>query len=313
MRKRKNKQIYLALILVILIALIGIQQAGFFSQTITNANTINSANTTSTPKTNMNSGTQLEKQALDQNVKIHFIDVGQGDSIWIETGQENILVDAGNTGKGYVVADYLKQHNAITATYLIGTHEDADHIGGLDEVILSGIEYTTYLSPQQDCNTKACRDLDLLIIGKKQKIKRGELLHAKIPIYGLNPIEPLEFEEKNNNAIVLLVNIQDINVLLTSDCEKECEESIVNSGLLNQVQIYKVGHHGSKTSSSVKLLERIQAKVGIISVGANNSYGHPHETVVNRLIEYGLKIYRTDLDGNIVLNTDGKNYTIENN
>src|SRR3989338_7550515 len=125
MRKRKNKQIYFAFILAILIGLIGIQQAGFFSQATADTATTALANNTIESKTNKNTAAKLKTHPLDQNIKIHFINVGQGDSIWIETGQENILMDAGNTGKGYIAADYLKQHDVNSVTFLIGTHEDA--------------------------------------------------------------------------------------------------------------------------------------------------------------------------------------------
>jgi len=247
---------------------------------------------------------------LDENAYVHFIDVGQGDSILIQYKGENILIDAGDNGKGKIVADYLKSKGVFNLKYLVGTHSDADHIGGMDDLIKSGISFEHYFGTYMPKDTKSYENLVKLTADKKVSFFRGQVLDTKIPILVLNPKEKLEFDEQNNNSVVLYVDLGQIEILLMADCELECENSILQSNLPVNAEVLKIGHHGSHSSTSENFLNTVNPQEAVILVGKDNDYGHPHKETLEKLDQKNIKVYRTDLDGTIVLNSDGKNYAI---
>ena len=255
-------------------------------------------------------GFNYNEAVLDENAYVHFIEVGQGDAILIQYKGENILVDAGDNGKGKIVSDYLKSKGISNLKYLIGTHSDADHIGGMDELLKSGISFEYYFGTYQPKDTKSYETLVNLVAGKMVSIFRGQVLDTKIPILILNPTEKLEFDEQNNNSVVLYVDFGDIEMLLMADCEIKCENSIMKTNLPLTAEVLQVGHHGSHSSTSNDFLDKVNPEKSIILVGKNNDYGHPHKETLDKLMQKNIAIYRTDLNGTIVFNTDGRNYVI---
>jgi beta-lactamase superfamily II metal-dependent hydrolase len=243
-------------------------------------------------------------------VVVHFIDVGQGDAILVQANGHNMLIDAGDKSAGKRVAQYLKDHNAQDLDYLIGTHLHADHIGGIPALVREGIRFRHYIAPSQECYTNTCIMVSRITENKRLNVTRGQTLEFPVKVLVLNPTEPLEFTNKNDNSIVLYVDVNDVEFLLTGDCERDCEYSIIDSGLLGQAEVLKVGHHGSISSTSEKLLNWIDAELAVISAGAGNRYGHPHKEILERLKRFKLRIYRTDLQGDIVIITDGTTYKV---
>lgn len=239
-------------------------------------------------------------------MEVHFLDVGQGDSTLIKTPKENILIDGGEVGQGEMIAGYLKEHGVRQIDILISTHPHSDHIGGL-QYILSAIPVKMVLDPVVSQSRSG------LYSGYKKIIaaKHIELKAARAgDIYKLDggSLKVVYCDNKageiNNTSIVALISYGKSKVLFTGDLEKENEVKINE-----QAELLQVGHHGSRTSSCEKFLKTVKPHWAIISCGENNEYGHPHSDVLERLGKMGVKIYRTDISGDIIFMTDGVNWT----
>ncbi len=324
----KAKNILVLILLIVLIALIAIFVLGYANSDkfksdldaeISNLqdqaekavnDALGNANAANNPKNDAKMPANYNEIALDENVLIHFIDAGQGDSILIQYKTENILIDAGDNGKGTIVSDYLKSKGVYSLKYLVGTHSDADHIGGMDELIKNGIAFEKYFGTYMPKDTKAYENLVKLTVDKKVSLFRGQLLDTKIPILVLNPTQKLEFNGQNDNSVVLYVDLGEVEILLMADCEIVCENSILQANLPVTAEILKIGHHGSYSSTGEDFLNKVNPQTAVILVGKDNDYGHPHKETLDKLTQKNVKIYRTDLDGTIVFNSDGKNYVV---
>lgn len=246
-----------------------------------------------------------------EELKIHFIDVGQGDSILIDLGRIEILIDGGGRSPG--VVSYLRSYVDGAIEVMVATHPHADHIGGLiavldafevEEIWLNGDTATTktYQEFMGLVNSEGASIHEAL---RGQSIKVGSLT---LPI--LHPVKPL-VKDTNNNSIVLRLSYGEIDFLFTGDAEKEAGASIIEAGLTIQADILKVGHHGSKTSSSSQFLSLVKPVVAIYMAGEGNRYGHPHDEAITALLEVGAEIYGTDVNGTIIVITEGKSYTLQ--
>jgi competence protein ComEC len=243
--------------------------------------------------------------------EVHFIDFGQGDAIYISTPDKNLLVDGGGRNSG--VVEYLQALDVDTIHYVIGTHPHADHIGGLIDVFQTfivveaidpGVVHTTitfndYLSAIDESNAT-------FTIGRQAMEWQ---LSDDAYLFVLHPTDPSQ-RHLNDASIVARVVLGEISVLLTGDAERNSEEEILASGQTLKSHILKVGHHGSRTSTSDEFLQAISPEVSVIMVGEGNRYGHPHNEIIELLHEFGTEIYRTDIHGHIVIETDGTEYTI---
>jgi len=251
-----------------------------------------------------------------ENVTVHFIDVGQGDAIFVDTPTLDMLVDGGPRAAGETVVDYLQEFNITRIDIVVATHPHADHIGGLITVLTeysasqtpliidSGYEATTVT--YQDYNTS---------VGQRtfQTAVRGDgiTLDESVYVTILNPTSPLEFDDANDNSVVLFLQVYNVTFLLTGDGEAMSETSILAAGFDQRCTILKVGHHGSRTSTSPAYLEAIDPDVAVISVGEGNRYDHPHQETLDKLIAEGVTVYRTDLHGTVEITTDGVDYSVK--
>ena len=242
---------------------------------------------------------------------IYFFDVGQADSVFISTGGSNMLIDAGNNSDGKLVSNYLKNDLGITKLdYLVGTHNHEDHIGGLDDIIKNLEIENLYMPYVSVTSTKTYENVENAALKKDIEIKSLEigdtfsLGNAEFNVMNINNNEP---KNKNEASIVLQMQFGSKRFLFTGDTEVENE----NSRNWDDIDVLKVAHHGSKTSSSEKFLNQTKPEIAIISAGPNNSYGLPNEIVLNRLENIGATIYRTDELGTILLTSDGTNYEIQ--
>lgn len=240
-------------------------------------------------------------------LKVHFIDVGQGDSILIDLGETEILIDGGGKSPGVVA--YLNNYVDGALEIMVATHPHADHIGGLiavldvfkvDEIWLNGDTSTS----------KTFKEFMNLVNSEGASVheaERGNSIDVGVLSFlVLHPVKPL-VDDTNNNSIVLRLSYGSIDFLFTGDAEKEAEASILGAGLIVQANILKVGHHGSR-SSSARLLDAVRPKVAIYMAGEDNRYGHPHEETITALTKVGAEIYGTDIHGTITITTDGKIY-----
>lgn len=242
---------------------------------------------------------------------IHFLDVGQADSILLELpNNEIMLIDAGNNSDGRKVVSYLRDKGIDTIDYLIGTHPHADHIGGLDDVI-DNFEIGRIYLPQVIHTSKTFEDVLLAVQRKGKKITPARagvsiLNESELKIYFLSPIKN-DYDDLNHYSAVIKVDFLNKSFLFTGDAEIPNEEEMIEKyGSSLKSHVLKVGHHGSNTSTSEEFIEKVVPDYAVISVGKDNSYGHPSALVIQRLQNHGVKIYRTDLQGTIIARSDGQ-------
>lgn len=242
---------------------------------------------------------------------IHFLDVGQADSILLELpNNEIMLIDAGNNSDGRKVVSYLRDKGIDTIDYLIGTHPHADHIGGLDDVI-DNFEIGRIYLPQVIHTSKTFEDVLLAVQRKGKKITPARagvsiLNESELKIYFLSPIRN-DYDDLNHYSAVIKVDFLNKSFLFTGDAEIPNEEEMIEKyGSSLKSHVLKVGHHGSNTSTSEEFIEKVVPDYAVISVGKDNSYGHPSALVIQRLQNHGVKIYRTDLQGTIIARSDGQ-------
>lgn len=256
---------------------------------------------------------------LPRNLVVTVLDVGQGDSILIQTpGGQNYLVDGG----GYLfertnrVADrvlypvlYAKNIRELDAIFL--THNHVDHSQGVEELIFDGYP-VEYLFMSVQTNNDELLNQQLVPVSL---LKKGSVVKARdgvtITVYNPDgPIRPVADEEQNNASLVMAVSYQNFNLLLCGDIETEVEKQLVAElqaqGNERDFQVIKIPHHGSKTSSSLAFLQAVEPETAVISVGANNSFNHPNDEVINRLEEEAITALRTDQKGAVEITSNGE-------
>jgi len=244
-------------------------------------------------------------------LEVHYLDVGQGDStlIMLPDGQ-TILIDAGCNSAGKGVVDYLKKLDIKLVDHVIGTHPHEDHIGGLDVVINSFNIGKVYL-PKVSHTSKSFEDLLLAIKNKGLKVteaKGGIALNIgdRATAVFVAP-NSSNYPDLNNYSAVVKLIYGDNSFLFTGDAEEKSEgEILLQSRTQLKIDILKVGHHGSSTSTSQPFLDIVAPKYAVISVGKENDYGHPHQEIIKRLEEKGVQYFRTDLQGPIIVQSNGK-------
>lgn len=240
----------------------------------------------------------------------HFIDVGQADATLLICDGETMLIDGGNKDDSSLLYTYLKENDISHLDYVIGTHAHEDHIGGLSGALHSATA-DKVLCPVTSFDSEAFRDFVKTVNGQGLTVtvpQGGDtfpLGAANVEILHCDPYN----ENPNNTGLVLRVTYGETSFLFTGDAEKEVEDRILDDGYHVQSTVLHVGHHGSGTSTSYHWLYEVQPIYGIISVGEDNSYGHPHESVLSRLQDADVEVYRTDKHGDIICTSDGKTVT----
>lgn len=241
---------------------------------------------------------------------VHFIDVGQADAALVECDGHFMLVDGGNRGDSDVIYTVLKKAGADKLDMVVASHAHEDHIGGLPGAFSYATAELT-LCPVTDY------DSDIFRTFKEYAEEKGggltvpeagdmyDLGSAEVEILGLNA-----GEDTNNTSIVLMIRYGETSFLFTGDAEREAEQALLDSGAELKADVLKVGHHGSDTSTSYPFLREVMPEYAVISVGEGNSYEHPEEGPLSRLRDAGCKILRSDLNGDIIISSDGKKLSI---
>ncbi|AOY77596.1 ComEC/Rec2 family competence protein [Clostridium formicaceticum] len=247
----------------------------------------------------------------DNALSIHIIDVGQGDSILVKTPHGKImLIDGGEASFGRSVASYLKKNKVKKIDVLVGTHPHADHIGGLIDVV-QNFEIGQFYMPKKEHTSKTFEDLLEKAQSKGLKITAATndiaiAFDEDITLHFLGPLKDYG-DNLNLWSVVIKMDYKEKSFLFTGDLEELGEDDLLATYDKNflKSQFLKVSHHGSSTSSSEGFLQVIQPKVAVISCGKGNSYDHPHKEVIERLRSLNTSIYRTDLQGTVVIKSDG--------
>lgn len=245
-------------------------------------------------------------------LEVHYIDVGQGDATLIKCGSHAMLIDGGNNNKGTTVQLYLKKQGVESLDYVIGTHPDADHIGGLD-VIVYKYNCDTVIMPDYEKDTKTYQELVDVIHDKNMKItypvvgEQYALGEAKFTI--IAPNSNSYSGNANDYSVAILLEYGKNRFLFTGDAEEASEAEMLTNGIDISADVYKVAHHGSRSASTQEFLNAVHPKYAVISCGEGNSYGHPHAEVLNRLRSMGVEVFRTDEQGSIIASSDGENIT----
>ncbi|MGL5712914.1 MAG: ComEC/Rec2 family competence protein [Paraclostridium sp.] len=233
----------------------------------------------------------------DNLLSVHIIDVGQGDSILIQTpDNNNILVDGGHEDSGLIIKKFLKHQKVKNIDFIIATHPDTDHIGSLDYII-DKFDVSHVYMPNKSTDSDAYYNLIESCSNKNlnpQFLSKGDTINLdnNIKITVLNPY--YTHYDNNSNSIVFKLEYKNKSFLFTGDTTEAVENELIQEYNLEDIDFLKVAHHGSKNSTSSNFLKEVNPDVAAISCGYNNQYNHPHKETINRLIEENISIYRTD-------------------
>lgn len=248
-------------------------------------------------------------EAAAKQLKVSFIDVGQGDSELIQTPNgKTMLIDAGTNDTGINVINYLKKQGIKKIDVLVATHPHEDHIGGMDNVINDFSIGKIYM-PKVTTTTKSFKDV-LNSIKKKGLKITVPAAGSSINLDNLVKTQVLapnstKYENLNNYSIVIKMTYGKKSFLFEGDAQTESEEEMLKKGYYLKSDVLKLGHHGSKSSTSPNFLKKVSPKYAIVSCGKNNDYGHPHKVTLQKLAAAKVQVFRTDLQGTIVVTTDG--------
>ncbi len=242
--------------------------------------------------------------ADENTLNVYFIDVGQADSILLENKGHYMLIDAGNNEDGPKLVNYFNEQDIKEFDYVVGTHAHEDHIGGMDDII-KNFKIDNFYMPDAITTTKTFEDvLDALeetnVIFQTPKVNQTfNLQDTTITTLSVTADE----KNLNDTSIVLKVKHGTNTFLFMGDASTKIEKNLLNKDIKSDV--LKVGHHGSRYSTSLEFLKKVSPEYAVISVGENNTYKHPHEEILKRLEEQNIQIYRTDKQGTILAKSNG--------
>jgi len=245
----------------------------------------------------------------EKNMTVHFLDVGQGDSIFIELpNNETMLIDASEAEYADKISTYVYSQGYEYIDYVIATHNHADHIGGMGEVLDTLKIGTVYSSPTNHTSKTYADMIGAIYRNNIQHVQPTtgyEIINTIIDGKTLkciivSPSEPVE--DLNNSSLVLKLTYGESDFVFTGDIEKEAED-LIRANI--KCDVLKIAHHGSSTSTSDNFLKKTEPTYAVISCGLNNSYEHPHDVIINRLLKRNIQIFRTDHQGDIIFTTIG--------
>lgn len=258
-----------------------------------------------------------DKLSSQAGMAVHFVDVGQGDCVVVESHGRYMLIDTGEADMGQRVLNYLNNLGVEKLDYCIATHPHSDHIGSMGKVLEDYPAEKLIMPELSEINIPTTSTFEKFLLSAEENC--DEIIAAEAGFtYSMGEVEiqilgPCDQDEDlNNMSVVAKVSYGDSSFLITGDCSFDEEDDIMDN-YYNHLEsdVLKVGHHGSSGSTSVDWLEAIEPEIAVISVGEGNSYGHPTKKVLDRLEDFDCTVYRTDEMGTIVLETDGKSIALK--
>lgn len=257
--------------------------------------------------------TMAAETTVNGQMKVHYINVGQADSTLVQIDGKNILIDAGNNDN--LAYNYLKSQGISKLDYVIATHPHADHIGGM-ATIINNFDIDKFYAPKSTTTTQTFVNMINALNSKNLKITvptPGEnLVIGNATLTFLAP-NSLSYEDLNNYSIVTKIKYGNTSFIFEGDAEDISENEILAKQLDISANVIKIGHHGSSSSTTKAYLDKVNPQYAVISVGANNDYGHPNKDILNRLTAKNIKVFRTDISGTIIANSNGTSITFNSN
>ena len=242
------------------------------------------------------------------DLQIHLIDVGQGDAILVISPDGfAMLLDAGDEGQAPTVLGYLDSQGLTGLDYTLVSHMHDDHLGSMDDVLDAHSEVVASFDHGGDYTTASYQGYDAAAAERRGARVEGDRVDLGPSVEAEVIHAHRDGDNENDNSVVLRITYGGVRVLLGGDCETDGCETRFDPG---PIDVYKVHHHGSGTATSGVLLGQMSATTALISVGADNPFGHPAQSTLDRLDSYGIVVHRTDLAGDIVVVSDGKTYSV---
>ena len=244
-------------------------------------------------------------------LEIHYLDVGQGDSTLILCDGHAMLIDAGDNDRGTAVQSYLEGQGVTTLDYVIGTHPDADHMGGLD-VVLYKFDCQMVMMPDFEKDTRTYDDVVQTMKQKRYKNtlpEVGTVYELGSAVFTIVAPNGEYGDNANDYSVGILLQHGKNRFLFTGDAEEASEADMLENGIDLEADVFKASHHGSRTANTEEFLQTVDPDYVVISCGQDNSYGHPHAEVMNRLRAMEISVFRTDEQGTIVAYSDGTEIT----
>lgn len=309
----KNSK-FIKLLLVIITVLLVISGCTSSNEGITDKSTKVNEESLEQTEDNTDIDDTLKKKdeseiVVNGELEVHFIDVGQGDSVLIRQGDNNMLIDAGERHKGKDVLAYLAKQGVTTLDYVIGTHPHSDHIGGLSDVI-DTLEVKGVIMPDKSHTTQTFEKLLDSISNNGLKITTPKindkytLGEAEFTIIAPNGSS---YSNLNDYSVSIKLEYGNNSFVFTGDAEKASENEMVNNGIDLSADVLKAGHHGSNTSNTDSFLNAVNPDYVVIQVGEGNKYNHPDSDILSKFNQRGIQVYRNDLHGSIIVMSDGDN------
>ena len=326
--KKKRKIIAWILMLVMALTLIsGCSADSTESDSVsTNATTDNSeavdtptstptdtptATPTETPTPTPTDTPTPEPTSTGGDMAVHFLDVGQGLSILVQSGGQNLIYDGGDRSASSFVVSYLQQQNVQTIDYLIASHYDEDHIAGLVGC-LNAFDVETVIGPDDDKDTQIYQSFLNGVSAQGLSVQHpsvGQEFTFGTGYFTVLAPASINSSDDNANSVVIKLNNGENSFIFTGDADNESEAAMCSSGVDLNCNVLSIGHHGSATATSWDFLEKTVPEYAVISCGTGNSYGHPDKDTMDKLQSMGIQVYRTDKQGAIMALSNGTDIT----
>jgi len=246
-------------------------------------------------------------EIADASFQIHVIDVDQGDSILIQSENQTLLIDAGENNMGERVVSYIQSLGITSLDYVIGTHPHSDHIGGLD-LVIDSFDVGKVILPAVNHTSKTFEDVLIAIKKQGKKITKpvvGEKYNLGDATFQIIAPNSKTYDDLNDYSVGVRVEYGKTHYVFAADADSVSEQEMSSKGIDISADVLKLNHHGSRYSNSSEFLDAVNPAYAVISVGKENSYGHPHEEVLAEMKRRNISVYRTDESGTIIITSDG--------